>query len=79
MTPAPSGRPLDLAGIGVGPFNLSLAALADGLPELRWAHFESRPAFSWHPGLMIDGATLQVPFLADLVSLADPASPWPAM
>ncbi|MEY6569852.1 SidA/IucD/PvdA family monooxygenase, partial [Streptomyces sp. PGLac3x] len=24
----------------------------------------------------IDGATLQVPFLADLVTLADPASPW---
>ncbi|MGN5637778.1 lysine N(6)-hydroxylase/L-ornithine N(5)-oxygenase family protein, partial [Streptomyces sp. AC154] len=34
------------------------------------------PAFHWHPGLLIDGASLQVPFLADLVTLADPTSPW---
>jgi lysine N6-hydroxylase len=68
--------PLDVAGVGVGPFNLSLGALADGVPGLRWAHYEQRPEFSWHPGVMIEGATLQVPFLADLVSLADPASRW---
>src|SRR5690606_27284385 len=36
--------------------------------------FEAGPAFSWHPGLMLDGVALQVPFLADLVTLADPAS-----
>ncbi len=35
----------------------------------------SAPAFHWHPGLLIDGATLQVPFLADLVTLADPGQP----
>ncbi|WP_253209249.1 lysine N(6)-hydroxylase/L-ornithine N(5)-oxygenase family protein [Streptomyces niphimycinicus] len=69
-------RPLDLAGIGIGPFNLSLAALAHGLPALRTACYEQRPAFHWHPGLLIDGATIQVPFLADLVTLADPGSPW---
>ncbi|KUJ54403.1 lysine 6-monooxygenase [Streptomyces albus subsp. albus] len=74
-TPAP-GTVLDLAGIGIGPFNLSLAALAHGLPGLRTAFYEQRPAFHWHPGLMIEGTTLQVPFLADLVTLADPTSPW---
>lgn len=68
-------EPLDLAGVGIGPFNLSLAALADGT-GLRTAHFDRRPEFRWHPGLLIEGATLQVPFLADLVTLADPASPW---
>ncbi|MBR7678429.1 SidA/IucD/PvdA family monooxygenase, partial [Streptomyces daliensis] len=62
--------------MGIGPFNLSLAALAHGVPGLRTAHYDQRPGFRWHPGLLIEGATLQVPFLADLVTLADPASPW---
>ncbi|MFJ6808421.1 lysine N(6)-hydroxylase/L-ornithine N(5)-oxygenase family protein [Streptomyces anulatus] len=76
MTPGPSTPPLDLLGVGAGPFNLSLAALADGVPGLRTAFHEQRAAFHWHPGLLIEGATLQVPFLADLVSLVEPTSPW---
>ncbi|WP_028803105.1 lysine N(6)-hydroxylase/L-ornithine N(5)-oxygenase family protein [Streptomyces sp. 142MFCol3.1] len=68
--------PRDLVGIGIGPFNLSLAALAHPLAELDTVFYEQRPGFDWHPGLLIDGATLQVPFLADLVTLADPANPW---
>ena len=48
---------LDLAGIGVGPFNLSLAALADGVDGLSTAFFEREPEFRWHPGMMIDGTT----------------------
>ncbi|MFD6168344.1 lysine N(6)-hydroxylase/L-ornithine N(5)-oxygenase family protein [Streptomyces coeruleorubidus] len=68
--------PRDLVGIGIGPFNLSLAALAQPLGELDTAFYEQRPAFGWHSGLLIEGATIQVPFLADLVSLADPTSPW---
>ncbi|MFE7131409.1 lysine N(6)-hydroxylase/L-ornithine N(5)-oxygenase family protein [Streptomyces sp. NPDC057638] len=76
--PAPDlDRTHDLVGIGIGPFNLSLAALADGITTpLSTAFFEQRPRFSWHPGLLIEGATLQVPFLADLVTLVDPASRW---
>ncbi|MGX7826689.1 lysine N(6)-hydroxylase/L-ornithine N(5)-oxygenase family protein [Actinokineospora sp. 24-640] len=66
---------LDLAGVGIGPVNLSLAALADPVPGLRTAFFERRPEFRWHPGLLIDGTTLQVPFLADLVSLVEPTHP----
>ncbi|WP_405800037.1 lysine N(6)-hydroxylase/L-ornithine N(5)-oxygenase family protein [Streptomyces sp. NBC_01506] len=70
-------RPHDLVGIGIGPFNLSLAALADGVHGgLDAVFYEQRPAFHWHPGLLLDGARLQVPFLADLVTLVDPASPW---
>ncbi|MFF8557149.1 lysine N(6)-hydroxylase/L-ornithine N(5)-oxygenase family protein [Streptomyces sp. NPDC015501] len=76
MTPGPRTPPLDLLGVGAGPFNLSLAALADGVPGLRTAFHEQSPAFRWHPGLLIEGATLQVPFLADLVSLVEPTSPW---
>ncbi|GAA3781355.1 lysine N(6)-hydroxylase/L-ornithine N(5)-oxygenase family protein [Streptomyces chiangmaiensis] len=79
MTTSPHHEPAaprDLVGIGIGPFNLSLAALAHPLAELDTAFYEQRPGFDWHPGLLIDGATLQVPFLADLVTLADPASRW---
>ncbi|MCT7352842.1 SidA/IucD/PvdA family monooxygenase [Streptomyces sp. 15-116A] len=68
--------PRDLVGIGIGPFNLSLAALAHPLTELDAAFYDQRPHFTWHPGLLLDDATIQVPFLADLVTLADPTSPW---
>ncbi|MGW3250815.1 lysine N(6)-hydroxylase/L-ornithine N(5)-oxygenase family protein [Streptomyces fungicidicus] len=71
-----STPPHDLVGIGIGPFNLSLAALAHPLPGLSAAFYDQKPHFTWHPGLLLDDATLQVPFLADLVTLADPTSPW---
>lgn len=71
------GTPVhDLVGIGIGPFNLSLAALADRIGSLRTLFLDRTPEFRWHPGLLIDGTTLQVPFLADLVTLVDPTSPW---
>lgn len=66
----------DLVGVGIGPFNLSVAALAEQVPEMSVAFFDENPEFCWHPGLLIEGTTLQVPFLADLVTLVDPASPW---
>ncbi len=64
----------DLIGIGLGPFNLGLAALADPIDELDCLFLEGRDRFDWHPGMMLDDATLQVPFLADLVTMADPTS-----
>ncbi|MDT7724605.1 MAG: lysine N6-hydroxylase [Actinomycetota bacterium] len=67
--------PLDLAGVGIGPFNLSLAALAEPVEDLDIALFDGRDEFRWHPGLLLEGATIQVPFLADLVTLVDPTSP----
>jgi lysine N6-hydroxylase len=66
---------LDLVGVGIGPFNLSVAALASAVPGLRTAFLEREREFRWHPGLLIEGATIQVPFLADLVSLVRPAHP----
>ncbi|WP_159945218.1 MULTISPECIES: lysine N(6)-hydroxylase/L-ornithine N(5)-oxygenase family protein [unclassified Nocardiopsis] len=66
----------DVVGVGLGPFNLALAALADAVPGLDPLFLEARPSFSWHPGLLLEGARLQVPFLADLVSLVDPTSRW---
>ncbi|MER5994711.1 lysine N(6)-hydroxylase/L-ornithine N(5)-oxygenase family protein [Streptomyces viridosporus] len=78
MTPTPHApeAPYDLIGIGIGPANLSLAALAHPLTHLRTAFYDQHPRFTWHPGLLLDDATVQVPFLADLVTLADPTSPW---
>ncbi|MYY13894.1 SidA/IucD/PvdA family monooxygenase [Streptomyces sp. SID4919] len=75
-TPADHDSPYDLVGIGIGPFNLSLAALADPVPGFRSLFLDSRPGFSWHPGMLMEGTTLQVPFLADLVTMADPTSRW---
>jgi lysine N6-hydroxylase len=69
-----TGNEYDLIGIGIGPFNLSLAALAEPVPGLRALFVDGRDEFRWHPGMLIEGATLQVPFLADLVTLVDPTS-----
>ncbi|MGM0829787.1 MAG: lysine N(6)-hydroxylase/L-ornithine N(5)-oxygenase family protein [Bacillota bacterium] len=61
----------DVIGIGLGPFNLGLAALLDSVPEVKSVFLEKKKTFNWHPGMLIDGTTLQVPFFADLVSMAD--------
>jgi lysine N6-hydroxylase len=64
----------DFIAIGLGPFNLSLACLAEPIDGLNGLFLERAQEFNWHPGMLIDNATLQNPFLADLVSLADPQS-----
>ncbi|MFJ5234324.1 lysine N(6)-hydroxylase/L-ornithine N(5)-oxygenase family protein [Kitasatospora sp. NPDC088391] len=73
----PTGHPpYDLIGIGIGPFNLSLAALADRAETISTLFLDAKPEFRWHPGMLVDGARMQVPFLADLVTLVDPTNPW---
>lgn len=66
----------DFIAIGLGPFNLGLACLTEPIGELEGLFLESRPAVDWHPGMLLEWSTLQVPFLADLVTLADPTSPY---
>ncbi len=68
-----SDRVHDLVGIGIGPFNLGLACLTHptGLDAV---FLDRTDGFRWHHGMMIEGATIQVPFLADLVTMADPTS-----
>ena len=66
----------DIIGVGIGPFNLGLAALVDPIKELNCLFLDRKDAFNWHSGLMFDDATLQVPFMADLVTMADPISPF---
>ncbi|MGI8315604.1 lysine N(6)-hydroxylase/L-ornithine N(5)-oxygenase family protein [Halobacillus mangrovi] len=67
----PSSQIYDVIGIGLGPFNLGMAALLDSVPDVTSLFFEKEKEFNWHPNMLIEGTTLQVPFLADLVSMAD--------
>ncbi|PHV64131.1 lysine N(6)-hydroxylase/L-ornithine N(5)-oxygenase family protein [Cyanobacterium aponinum] len=64
----------DLLGVGIGPFNLSLAALIEPISHLETIFLEQKTEFQWHEGLLMEGTTIQVPFLADLVTMADPCS-----
>jgi lysine N6-hydroxylase len=66
----------DFVGIGLGPFNLGLACLTEPIAELDGVFLESKPDFAWHAGMFLAGAHLQTPFMSDLVTLADPTSPY---
>lgn len=70
----PPEKVYDIIGIGIGPFNLSMAALCHDIPELNCLFIDQNENFNWHPGMMLPGARLQVPWYADLVSLASPRS-----
>jgi lysine N6-hydroxylase len=64
----------DAIGVGLGPFNLSTAALLEPVKKLNTRFFEREKEFQWHPGLLFPDAAIQVSFLKDLVTLADPHS-----
>ncbi len=64
----------DIVGVGVGPFNLSLACMTEPLSEMRTVFFDKKPQFDWHSGIMPEWSTLQIPFFSDLVTFADPTS-----
>ncbi len=79
--PAGADDVLDVLGIGFGPSNLALAiALKEGVGRpagsrpVRAAFLERQPQFGWHQGMLIEGATMQVSFLKDLVTMRDPTS-----
>ncbi|WP_030171592.1 lysine N(6)-hydroxylase/L-ornithine N(5)-oxygenase family protein [Spirillospora albida] len=69
----------DLVGIGFGPSNIALAialrereALTGEVVDA--VFLEKQPRFGWHPGMLIDGTTMQVSFLKDLVTMRNPTS-----
>ena len=66
----------DFIAIGVGPFNLGLACLTEPIEDLNGVFLDKREKFDWHPGMMLQSTTLQIPFIADLVTLADPTNPY---
>jgi lysine N6-hydroxylase len=71
-----ASRTHDFVGIGLGPFNLGLACLTEPIAGLDGVFLDSKPDFEWHAGMFLDGAHLQTPFMSDLVTLADPTSPY---
>ena len=78
MTALPErpSSPVDFIGIGLGPFNLGLACLTEPIGQLNGVFLESKPDFAWHAGMFLEGAHLQTPFMSDLVTMADPTSPY---
>ncbi|MEV6307542.1 SidA/IucD/PvdA family monooxygenase [Streptomyces sp. NPDC051840] len=74
--PEPAATTYDFIGIGLGPFNLGLACLTEHIDELNGVFLESKPDFEWHSGMFLEGAHLQTPFMSDLVTMADPTSPY---
>ncbi|NJP92916.1 SidA/IucD/PvdA family monooxygenase [Nonomuraea sp. FMUSA5-5] len=71
----------DLVGIGFGPSNLALAIALQERQErtgdlLDAVFLEKQPAFGWHRGMLLEGTTMQVSFLKDLVTMRNPTSPF---
>jgi lysine N6-hydroxylase len=66
----------DAVGVGAGPFNLSVAALLHPIKTVRNCFLEKQNHFSWHAGMLLQNTTVQNSFLKDLVSFADPTSPF---
>ncbi|MEV4172796.1 lysine N(6)-hydroxylase/L-ornithine N(5)-oxygenase family protein [Nonomuraea sp. NPDC049709] len=69
----------DLVGIGFGPSNLALAIALRERQERTGAQadavfLEKQPAFGWHRGMLLEGTTMQVSFLKDLVTMRNPTS-----
>lgn len=76
------GRVSDVLGVGFGPSNLALAIAVDEYNAdpgalsgpLQMSFLERQPRFGWHRGMLLEGSTVQVSFLKDLVTLRNPAS-----
>lgn len=68
----------DLIGIGFGPSNIALAiALSEAGPnerKLDAVFLEKQASFSWHKGMILDQAHMQISYLKDLATLRNPTS-----
>ncbi len=67
-------EPLDLIGVGLGPFNLSLAALAAESGAVNYTFLDRNASFRWHPGMLLPSAYMQTYVLQDLVTAVSPRS-----
>lgn len=72
---------LDVVGVGFGPSNLGAAiamlehnAAAPAQERLAARFVERQERFGWHRGMLLEGATMQVHYLKDLVTMRNPAS-----
>lgn len=74
-------RVLDVIGVGFGPSNMGVAIALlehnDAVPagqRLSARFVERQERFGWHRGMLLEGATMQVSYLKDLVTLRNPTS-----
>lgn len=65
----------NLIGIGIGLFNLSLAALLQNTPGVRSLFFDRKRRFDWHSEISFADSEMQTSFLKDLVTPVDPTNP----
>lgn len=66
----------DLVGVGIGPFNLSLAAILDKTKNFNYKFLEQKKEFDWHSEIMFADSDMQTSYLKDLVTPIDPTSPY---
>ncbi len=66
----------DLFGVGIGPFNLSVAALFEKIKDKKALFCDAKEFYSWHSEILFDDATMQTSFLKDLVTSVDPTNPY---
>jgi L-ornithine N5-oxygenase len=70
----------DLIGVGCGPANLAVGvclteeAEAAGGCDLKWLLLEAKSHPVWHPGLLLESASIQNSVLKDLALVRDPRS-----
>lgn len=63
----------DLLGVGVGPFNLSLASILEKT-KLEYKFFEQKKGFDWHSEILFSDSDMQTSYLKDLTTPVDPTS-----
>lgn len=67
----------DVIGIGFGPSNLAIAATIEDLnlnSKNNYLFIEKKKEFDWHPGMLIDGARMQISYQKDLATMRSPRS-----
>ncbi|WP_405497572.1 lysine N(6)-hydroxylase/L-ornithine N(5)-oxygenase family protein [Streptomyces sp. NBC_00096] len=78
--PTPENHVFDVIGVGFGPSNIALAIAIEELnldsdgSRISARFLEKQDSFGWHRGMLIEGATMQVPFVKDLVTMRRPSS-----
>ncbi|KAL2134014.1 hypothetical protein VTI74DRAFT_1219 [Chaetomium olivicolor] len=81
LKPAEPDSVHDLVCVGYGPASVAISvALHDAMEAGKMTEaprvlfLEKQPQFSWHAGMLLPGAKMQISFIKDLASLRDPRS-----
>lgn len=86
LRPTPSTEVHDLICVGFGPASLAIAVAlhdsveggkrlgADGSASPNVLFLEKQQKFSWHAGMLLPGAKMQISFLKDMATFRDPTS-----